>query len=257
MVDDKWKTDASGQPESLDADAVCAQCNEVNPADTLICHVCGNNLRDQRRQRLMADAQLMGEETTTPGVRWLPGVLGVLGLLLITITALNVDRIADSLVDTRDATGSSTFIWSGADGADFDMMTSSLREVVLSSQEIYGARASDAVRPEISGTYVIYDRDTQTYIGRAEVAERETGVRFVAILENGVELRGEAVLSGRGTFTVDWLRAGGQTQSDRFAIHGVATRQADCYYEGFGESTLSDEAFGFEVFCLPERSAQP
>jgi hypothetical protein len=76
--------------EYIDADAVCEQCSTVNPAGTLLCKTCGNNLRDQRMRRLAADEGMEAVHASDRPIRMLTGLLVVLGLLAILWAAINV-----------------------------------------------------------------------------------------------------------------------------------------------------------------------
>jgi ribosomal protein L40E len=234
----------------LDADAVCAQCDEVNPAGTLICRICGNNLRDQRQRRLEAESRLMGEEQGVQAVRWLPGLLTVFGLLLITWLALNVDRVADWLVDVGSG-DTVSYVWSGEEAAVFDAMLAGLRANMVAADQAYSMIQDNASRPGVTGRYVLYNQGTRQYVGSAVVEEEAAGARFVAILLNGAELRGHARYMGQEALAVDWAHGGGEAGGDKFSIHGVTTASGPCRFEGFGESTLSGQVFAFDAYCIP------
>ena len=96
-------------PETLDADAVCAQCNTVNAEGTLLCKVCGTNLRDQRAIRLSADQALDLGNSGQRRRAWLSGILFVLAIGLIISTLINQELIVEWLIDAGRPSGPEFF----------------------------------------------------------------------------------------------------------------------------------------------------
>ena len=100
--------DTSEEHHTLDADAVCGACGTVNPEGTLICKQCGNNLRDQRHQRMHAADAEIGVDTAQSRRRIIDIGLGVFGILVVAWAVINVlngniDRWASRVVNPEEA----------------------------------------------------------------------------------------------------------------------------------------------------------
>ena len=116
--------------EQIDADAVCEQCGLVNDEGTLLCKVCGQNLRDQRARRLANAQGTEAFEDRISRVRLLTGLLVTLGLLSIVLVVLNIENIEASLVqrlssDTSSDTGG---LWTGQSSAIYAALQRELEE---------------------------------------------------------------------------------------------------------------------------------
>ena len=67
----------------IDADTVCEKCATVNPEETLLCKSCGNNLRDQRIERMARGGAIELGDVGESKFRILTGVLITIGFVLI------------------------------------------------------------------------------------------------------------------------------------------------------------------------------
>jgi len=219
--------------EHIDADAVCEQCSTVNPAGTLLCKNCGNNLRDQRMRRLAADEGMEVVHRAERPLRLLTGLLVVLGLLAILWTAINVwngnienwltQQIAEDETsggfDPRD-------FWTGADAHIYNELSRELRENPITSEEAARTGPGTAPQGSLTGRYVVLAGGAGSRMAGGAIARaRGNTVLFVAQLGERVELRGSAEITADGQYEaevvgVEW----GSTTLDGY---GVARRQAD------------------------------
>lgn len=189
-----------GLESTVDADAVCAICGEVNPEGTLLCKQCGNNLRDQRAQRV-AQGTSVEDMMSEGGSRWLRGALTVLGILVVLWTTLNVGRIEDWLVSAQSVTGAERF-WSGSDSAAYEALATEMQRFPLSEDEKASAIESPVPGQGLDGHYVLVRKDAKTatiplggspYLGEAMVRTDQDDIMFVATLyRTDVEIRGFA-----------------------------------------------------------------
>src|SRR5690606_8944065 len=109
--------------------------NTVNAEGTLLCKVCGNNLRDQRMIRLTAD-QAMDLEHTGRGRRtWVSGILFVLAVVLIISTLLNQEIIVNWMVGVPGAEpAGGVALWRGQYDDVFDEMMDDLAEAGITEE---------------------------------------------------------------------------------------------------------------------------
>lgn len=227
----------------LDADAVCAQCHTTNPEGTLICHSCGNNLRDQRHIRLQADEVLLGHGGT-PKWRWaLRGVI-VAMVLVLPLVALNADEFMGWLVS--DAEDGSAF-WHGSDSATYARMRSDLDAAYPPGEELpVPPRGIDTGKMP-DGFYVILG--PQGAVGVANLRSDGALKRFVARLENGMEVR------GRGTMQSNRIYAQhtdvGVKDGRRYTrAYGMGAASPAGGYAGYGQLEMPERTIQFGAYLL-------
>ena len=184
-----------GHAEKLDADAVCIQCNTVNAEGTLLCKVCGNNLRDQRAQRLNADQELETGPRTPKLRSWLSPVFFLLSVTLILSTLYNQDMIIDWMIGLQSGkvTGPEA-LWQGEESTLMDALVDDLQANLPSEEDALEARDSYTASPRLDGMYVLFSEDV--YVGAANVQTDDEGLYFAALLDSGEQLRGRANLQG-------------------------------------------------------------
>jgi len=181
--------------EKLDADAVCIECSTVNAEGTLLCKVCGNNLRDQRSRRLMSDQVLEAGPGEHPLKKWLSPVMFILAVGLIISTLYNQEAIVDWLVSTQsDAQRGPDQLWQGEGGRTIDQLTVDLQDRLPTEEEAFAARANPVAGGTLDGIYVLFDEDV--FVGSANVLEDGDKLVFAVVLESGDQVRGQATLQG-------------------------------------------------------------
>lgn len=230
---------AAGHIDHLDADAVCIQCSTVNPEGTLICKTCGNNLRDQRSTRMVADQMMDGGGTKQSNRQRLSIALTTLGILVILYVTLNLGAIESALVRSQLATVDHIqALWTGADNSIYTELAAALT-VRPSTQAIIQARNDPVAPATVDGKYVIFSQDRS--VGTANVSQRGSAIYFVAKLFTGQELRGKAT-TGQQYIRVRWEFAGYRSADGYTAIAGMAQRKPDGTLEIFGqEESLNEE----------------
>ena len=78
--------------ERIDADAVCIKCGTVNPEDTFLCKVCGNNLREQRARRVSGATEVDIDAFEDSRSQWLRRALLAMAILYVVWVAINVSN---------------------------------------------------------------------------------------------------------------------------------------------------------------------
>jgi ribosomal protein L40E len=188
--------------QQVDADAVCERCGAVNDDATLICRVCGQNLRDQRVRRL-ASAQAPAALTEKVSrVRVFTGVLSVLGILLVVVAAVSIRRIEAGLTNalSEQPIGNSVLedLYSGPSAAIYDELTAELRDFPSTRAQIQDTLDNPVAEASYNGRYVLLRQGALTpdrVIGEAVLRRRDDRVYFVAqITRPAMEVRGFARL---------------------------------------------------------------
>ncbi|MFP4500546.1 MAG: hypothetical protein ACLFTT_06055 [Candidatus Hydrogenedentota bacterium] len=232
--------------DRFDADAVCAECGTVNPEDTLICKVCGNNLRDQRARRM---AKETGAQLPTaqghPGRTWVSGVLVALGLLLVLWVALNAEHLARGMIEAMgEDQGYSLGLWSGEEGARLDALSESLDAATPDLDAQMVAIRDSAVVEEYAGLYVITQESTAEGMrprGLALVQKDEDGKYYFVGHTKLVKVRGTAhIEKENGWLMVD--RAGYREGTRERLVHGAAMKLPEGGIECYGEAEMQPEA---------------
>jgi len=188
--------------QNVDADAVCEQCGTVNDEGTLICRVCGQNLRDQRARRLAgAQAPVVGE-TKVSRVRIFTGVLSIIGILLVVVLVISLPRIEAGLTEalSEEPIGAADTedLWSGPSSALYDELRAGLNDYPSTRAQIKDALDNPIAESSYNGRYVLLRSGALTpdrVIGEAALQRRGDRVFFVALLSKPVmEIRGSAYL---------------------------------------------------------------
>ena len=225
--------DTVGHVDNLDADAACIKCSTVNPEGTLICKSCGNNLRDQRSMRMVAD-QMMDGTTGVPQSKRqrLRIALTTFGILLILYVVLNLSSIEDFLVRSQLQTVDNIqALWTGSDSEIYAGMLSDLLDRP-SPQQLSDAINSPVSTGSVEGSYVLVSRGRN--LGLAKVLQRDSFIYFVASLTSGEELRGKAI-SGSQYIRVNWESAGYRSVNIYSAVAGIAQVKPDGTVEVLGQ----------------------
>lgn len=247
----------NSQPDSsghrLDADAFCVVCNSVNPEGTLICKTCGNNLRDQKAQRvagtLAVDANLLEPERTA----WLPKALVVLAILVVLWTAMNLGDIEEWLVGAQaaDAIGGQAY-WTGANSAVLNEMAEELGANPVTDAEKDAAQ--DAVNEtggasppagSYDGYYVLLrSGGAPGAYGEALVRQvDDEHVLFVARVNRGkAEIRGEGFFE-TGSRINARDTAGIMINGRYYGAQGFATYGGGAWYSCYAASQLNDATY--------------
>jgi len=188
--------------QNVDADAVCEQCGTVNDDGTLLCRVCGQNLRDQRARRLAgAQAPVIGE-TKVSRVRIFTGVLSVFGILLVVVAAISIRRIEAGLTEalSEEPIGAANAedLWNGPSSAIYDELLAGLNDYPSTTSQIKDALDNPIAESSYNGRYVLIRSGALTVnrvIGEAALQRRGDRVFFVALLTKPVmQVRGSAHL---------------------------------------------------------------
>lgn len=186
----------------VDADAVCVKCGTVNPEETLFCKSCGNNLRDQRIQRITRGDGIDLGDTRESKFRILTGVLITLGFVLIAGVLLFFENIEHWLVDiqTIEAGVGNADLWGGAGTNVYDEMLDDLQQFPSSPGQMRLALNDPVLDQSYHGRYAVAVADESgslSIIGEASLRVRGGIVRFVFLHQDiNFELRGYATLEG-------------------------------------------------------------
>lgn len=246
----------NSQPDAslhrLDADAFCVICSSVNPEGTLICKTCGNNLRDQKAQRvagtLAVDVPMMEPEKTA----WLPKALVILGILLVFWTAWNLSDIADWLVGAEAADlDLAQYYWEGANSAVLNEMAQELEANPLKREEKEAAQAAvEAGQSPASGTYeghylLLRSGGIPGELGEAVVKQVDNErVLFVARVNRGrAELRGEGVFGGGGSRLDSRDMAAIKINGRPYGADGFVSFGGGPLFECYGTCDLNEETY--------------
>lgn len=185
--------------ERFDADAVCEVCSMVNPPGTLLCKQCGNNLRDQRRNR-MADPTADVPDETGASRQILGKLLIVLAAGVLIWTMMNIDRIQDWAVaqyNTADAVSADPAeFWTGDNQVRFDAMFNRLAASSLTQEDLRAALEAAPTSTEMEGRYVLQRVSGfgGSTLGEAYVDIDGGTAYFVARLRGDTEVRGQATI---------------------------------------------------------------
>lgn len=245
--------------ERVDADAVCARCGSINPEDTLICKVCGNNLRDQRAARL---ARGPVEEVLPEVVerrRWLSGILALAGGVLIVGALFNLNRIEGGLVEIlAGSSGPQLGLWSGEDGQVLTQLASELTTQPLTDEQIQEAMLSPLPVDDFSGRYVLAVRDDAEGIlpvGEA-VVQQDGETYYFAGRSGTTEVRGKATVNSSGFLVAAWGFAGYRLGSEEHPVRGAAGRIESGGLECYGEVENEEAGYNFIAYPVVPLSAQ-
>jgi len=233
----------------IDADAVCAKCATVNPEETLFCKSCGNNLRDQRLQRIAKGGNIDLGDTGASKFRILTGVLITIGFVLIGCVLLFFPSIESWLVDiqTIQAGVDDADLW-GASGANiYDEMRDDLESFPTSTGQMQLALNNPVLDQSYNGRYAIAAADEEgglSIIGEASLRLRGETVYFVFRHNSlkALEIRGYATLQGEGEerYAAVMSTAGYRYGNDQQLIIGWAEPATDGSHVCSGQVDIED-----------------
>ncbi|HDP34520.1 MAG TPA: hypothetical protein ENN29_05360 [Candidatus Hydrogenedentes bacterium] len=248
--------------EGLEADAVCGQCGNVNPEGTLICKMCGNNLRDQRMLRMAADQLLEAENEPTSRSVFLMRALPVLAILFVLWLGLNVGNISSMLMSADNATDETNTIyvnpesfWNGSESSIYDAMQTKLTARFPNESDAENARLNTRSTGSIrEGRYVLYERMGTgiRYVGSAIIQMEGDVWHYNASLMDEIEIRGKASIFDQ-MLSSQWDQAGALYQGDYYAVTGTALAQPDGSISLNGESSHSMRRFSAVAYHYGDR----
>lgn len=233
------------QIDKLDADAVCAQCNTVNAEGTLLCKVCGNNLRDQRNRRMQADQAMDLEHTGQRRRAWLSGVFFVLALVLIASTLMNQELIVEWLIEEE--APQTNLLWTGQYDAYFQPMFEEIDTAGLTAESAAAIREQVAPSDTLEGIYALFDGEI--FIGTASFRLEGEEAYFAAILEGDREVRGIARFEASNYIAIPEF-SGIDYRGRVTSISGVAIPQDSGAVECMGDD--GQERANFLAYRLPD-----
>ncbi len=239
---------------NVDADAVCEVCGTVNAEGVLICRTCGNNLRDQKSRRLMAEAQLLEPERFNSS-QYVRGGLAVVALLIILWTAVNVNNIADRIVNAGADSDPIGALFEAPQTLTYDTLAQEAMALLPTLEQVEALRAEPIPGTTIDGNYVLVQGDQfsgYTILGTAVVRTDATATRYVATIGTLGQVRGVARPQGESAFASAWNEAAAMSADGTvFGVAGVAVAQQDGSVECFGQSALDDTSYEVVAYRLP------
>ncbi|HNZ49576.1 MAG TPA: hypothetical protein PLY90_02515 [Candidatus Hydrogenedentes bacterium] len=245
--------------EGIDADAVCGQCNTVNPEGTLLCKVCGNNLRDQRLLRMTADQMLEGEAKSASNSTLLYKLLPILGLLFVLWLGVNARQLMTSMTSTQKtdyelAGALAASLWNGEGKERYDDLAARIQ--LTRASETAADHARLTVRPMSaikSGSYAVFMRTgtEERFVGIARIAVENDSVYYAALMKNATEFRGKASLSD-GLFVSRWDNSGLFSGGAFYAMAGTAQIQPDGSVSLSGQSDLNTLQYNCSAYLMQD-----
>lgn len=250
--------------EHLDADAVCAQCGTVNVEETLMCKVCGNNLRDQKLMRLNAEAQLDGEAAGSSRRQWLARTLSVIGVLVCFLALYKIDAIQQWMISAQTEGGiTADENWFGAQSVLFDRLSAELKANLPTPEEAEAAMQAVTPTTQYEGYYVLTVEGKQ--VGSALLREsaqappppagqegeaviRQTRYDFVATL-GPAEVRGNASLR-ENSLSADWTSSAVRNNGEYIPASGVVIQQPNGTFEGYAKTEGGEQGYSFVAYRL-------
>lgn len=244
------------QFENVDADAVCEQCGTVNPDETLLCKSCGNNLRDQRTNRIAQDTG-----TNTPAgatrIRIFTGVLTTLGILTVLLAAYSMPNIESWLVQIQrgDFGEQTAQFWNGSESTIYDALLADLQ-----ANPTPRRRIDDAIKEPVddvfyNGRYALVRPGTvfgNRIVAEVNVSRRGDRVYFVVEFKRaGAELRGYATLEGEDQRPTVRDSAAVRIQGVEYPALGYAEKQVDGSLACYGQSFYDDSTHGVLAYRIP------
>jgi len=241
--------------ERIDADAVCAECGSVSTEGTLICKVCGNNLRDQRTRRVRGDGAAEVVVAEPGGASWVGKGVVVFGLLVLLWTAMNLRGIAEWMAGASAADfGNAEVLWTGGDGADYDALLEELRANPVTAEDADRVQEQPAFGGTYDGRYALVGENLafgRAFLGQA-IAKREGNrLLFVALLpRRDIEVRGEAEFE-TDTRVASRDTAGARIRDRYYGASGFARANADGGFECFALSDYNEESYSITAYQVP------
>ena len=257
--------------EQLNADAVCAQCGTVYPEETLICKVCGNNLRDQRSVRMAADQAMVGDAPRVRPGRWLLQGLAFFGTIVILLTAFNIDAITRWMIDP--AASDEDFVrvmFTEGESAIYEDLLAELRADMPTQEALAAASTTPSVVVDLEGIYgasmgpgggyavaIVRKAEEQPAPeeGAAEGLAPREQFHFVALLQPEGEVRGK--LESRGGNIIARERSAGAQYGDSFlSVWGAGLIGTEGGIRCFGTVAGVEEGIAFNAFQLKSFAQQ-
>ena len=253
--------------DAIDADAVCEQCSTANPPGTLLCKMCGNNLRDQRARRLAEDVGMDAVSGGTKPRRILSLLLLAFGLLTIVWSVINVFNGNVERWLTEGLTKGNQPIsfdggqyWSDDAPGVFAELSEELAASPVTVEEASNRPLDMPVRETINGRYALRATDSSfgPILGGAIARAEGQDVFFVARLggEDGFEIRGKAsatdTVQEEGIRQYDAPAAGVQTENEILDAVGYGRLQPDGVVNCYGLLPgVNDTPYFFVAQPLP------
>lgn len=240
--------------ERVDADAVCAECGTINPEDTLLCKVCGNNLRDQRARRVIGEHS--GEaETERRGFPLLFKLLALLAFLLVILVTVNLRQIEDNLMGGAVSDSNAKQYWRSADSDAYSELLEALKAAPVTEEESKRAQMNTAATDIYDGRYTLIGSNVmgrKYIVGHANVRQVDDRLLFVALIKDGAcEVRGEALIEEDGQFASRDMT--GINYEDRYyGASGIVSTLETGGYDCTGTSDYDGVAYSVTAYRVPE-----
>lgn len=237
-------SDEGPQFDNLDADAVCQQCGTVNPEDTLLCKVCGNNLRDQRALRIAGEnIPVIGGGVS--GVRIFTGILATLGIIAILLAAYSVQNIESWLTGVQNAgrvSAAGVELWSGRDGELLDQLRAELKERPSSRRQRELAIEEPINDDSYNGRYVLASPTPSggiSVIGEANLSRRGNKIYFAALpILGDTDIRGFGILRSEDNRLVANRTVGIRSDGGEYVGFGFSQKLPEGGHACLAQSSL-------------------
>ena len=244
--------------ERVDADAVCQQCATVNPENTLICKTCGNNLRDQRANRMVETYDLEGIPQVRQSFVFLRVALIVLGILIFIWLGMNLGRIEDMMVQAQMSKVSDLGrFWKGPLKTEYDELAKTLSGGSVTEAQIRSAVATPLNSKTMDGRYVLFARNNTTNpLGLVVFKTNGDKVQFIVVVfdtenETRIEIRGEALQEEPTRLTCSGDASFGGPD-EYFDGTGFATKLENGTLNCYARSNYSENSYSVTAYLIPE-----
>jgi hypothetical protein len=253
----------SAKADRMEADAVCIACEAVNPEGTLFCKSCGNNLRDQRMQRMQNIGAIPPPEHSKSAESWLRGLLALFGFLLIIVVFMYVENFENWLrqrIENTDSGENPGVYWTGGDKPDYDALASRLDDYSPTPAERSAALDSPVPDTVIeTGRYLIVQEHPLTgkmVIGQAEVKSADGSARFVVRFGRHIEARGEISTDPDGRLKSEG-DSGVLMEGVYYLAGGIATRMPSGAYQCYAQSAVDSFTYDAVAYRVSSEETAP
>jgi hypothetical protein len=174
----------------------------VNDEGTLLCRVCGQNLRDQRARRLAGAQAAPGSgDARVNRVRIFTGILTVIGILIVVGVFISIGRIEAGLTEALSEApiggDVQEDLWSGPSSGIYEELKQGLVDYPSSRQQVQDALDNPIAESSYNGRYVLMRPgalSADRMIGEAALQRRGNRIYFVAMFTKptALEVRGTA-----------------------------------------------------------------
>ena len=243
--------------ERVDADAVCQQCETVNPENTLICKTCGNNLREQRANRMVENFDLESLPQVRKSFVFLRVALVVLGILLFIWVGMNLGHIEDMMMKAQmSKTSDLERFWKGPLKAEYDELAQTIRGNAVTEAQIRAAVANPLNAESADGSYVLFAKDNLSKpLGLAAFKTSGDLVLFVLLISDpendlSVEIRGEAHQEEPNRLTCSGDASFG-IPGEYYDATGFAAKLENGTYNCYARSNYSESSYSAIAYLLP------